>query len=87
MSDPLHQTLMCTLKGKTLAYIVNVIPIMSERVILRYPPKYRRSFEPDPQGPGQARRPEPLCRSEHGERPGKASIKSVKERLGESYLY
>ena len=31
MSDPLHQTLMCTLKGKTLAYIVNVIPIMSER--------------------------------------------------------
>ena len=32
MSDPLHQTLMCTLKGKTLAYIVNVIPVMSERV-------------------------------------------------------
>ena len=32
MSNPLHQTLMCTLKGKTLAYIVNVIPIMSERV-------------------------------------------------------
>ena len=31
MSDPLHQTLMCTLKGKTFAYIVNVIPIMSER--------------------------------------------------------
>ena len=31
MSDPLHQTLMCILKGKILAYIVNVIPIMSER--------------------------------------------------------
>ena len=35
MSDPLHQTLMCTLKGKTLAYIVNVIPIMSERAIVK----------------------------------------------------
>ena len=27
----MHQSLMCTLKEKTLAYIVNVIPIMSER--------------------------------------------------------
>ena len=33
MSNPLHQTLMHTIKGKTLAYIVNVIPIMSEREV------------------------------------------------------
>ena len=35
MSNPLHQTLMHTIKGKTLAYIVNVIPIMSERVLTK----------------------------------------------------
>ena len=31
MSDPLLQSLKCTLKVKTLADIVNVIPVMSER--------------------------------------------------------
>ena len=36
MSAPLPQTLICTFKGKTLTYMVNVILIMSERV-MAYP--------------------------------------------------